>query len=60
MQETDVATTVKELVISAVADDGEELETAERASQWWISLVIGGAVIAGLAAVVVWKKRVKG
>ena len=59
VQETSIATTIKELVISAVADDGEELETAERASQWWISLVIGGAVIVGLTAVALWQKRAK-
>ena len=59
VQETDVATTVKELVIAPAADDGDEEEAVERASQWWISLAIGGAVIVVLATVALWKKRVK-
>ena len=53
--ETEIATTIEEPVISASADEVEE--KPETASQWWISLVIAGVVIAGLAVLLVIRNK---
>lgn len=54
-QETEVSTTIRRLVI----DDASGVENGDepaRASQWWISLIIGGSVIAVLASVFAGKR----
>ena len=54
-EETDVHTTINELVISAPDTAAEEQEQA-RASQWWIAVVIGLALIGGSSAITLHRK----
>ncbi len=56
-QETQIATTIDEPVMPQAEKPKEE---PEKAGQWWISLVIGVAVIGGLAAMLIVRaKKVK-
>jgi hypothetical protein len=51
VQEVEIDTDIKALVISASATDEEEKAETAAASQWWISVAIGAAVIAVLGFV---------
>lgn len=51
VQEVEIDTDIKALVISASATDEEEEAETAAASQWWISVAIGAAVIAVLGFV---------
>lgn len=53
-QETDISTTIQEPVV--VQTEAPEEEPA-KAGQWWISVLIGAALIAGLATVLILRKR---
>ena len=56
-QETEITTTIDEPVVPQAEEPKEE---PEKAGQWWISLIIGVVVIAGLAAIlIVRSKKVK-
>lgn len=57
-QETEFFTTINAPVISASSDAVEE--KPETASQWWISIVIGIVIVAGLAAYLIIRNRSKG
>jgi hypothetical protein len=57
-QETEIATTIHEPVIAASADSTEE-ET-KTAGQWWLSIAIGVAAIAGLTAFLAIRKKREG
>jgi len=54
-QEAAFYTTIDEPVIATVANDNAEQQ--ETAGQWWISILAGGLVVAGLAAVLVIRAR---
>ena len=54
-QATDISTTIKEPVM-AQTDPVPEKEPA-KAGQWWVSVLIGGIIIAGLAAVLIARKK---
>jgi hypothetical protein len=57
-QETEFDTTINEPVITASSTrDEEEPETA---SQWWISIVVGALIVAGLVAYLIIRSRHKG
>ena len=47
-EETEIFTTINPPVITPASTEPEE--EPEKAGQWWISVIIGGVVIAGLAA----------
>ena len=53
-QETEMKTTINEPVIPQSAEPEEE---PEKAGQWWISLIIGAVVIAGLTAGLIVRAR---
>jgi hypothetical protein len=50
MQETEITTTINEPVMPQAEEQEEE---PQKAGQWWISLVIGVVVIAGLTAILI-------
>ncbi len=49
-EETDVSTTINELVIGA--EDTSEEEAQARAVQWWVFVIVGAVVLAGLGVLV--------
>lgn len=53
--ETEIATTINQPVITANAAEPEE--EPETAGQWWISVIIGAVVIAGLTAFLIVRKK---
>lgn len=54
-QSYNVSTTIKEAIIQTGTQQTEE--KPETASEWWISLLIGGGVIGGLAAVILIRNK---
>ena len=50
-EETEFSTTINPPVITPVSAEPEEEQ--EKAGQWWVSLIIGAVVIAGLAAILI-------
>lgn len=54
-EETDVHTTINELVIAA-PDTAAEKQAEARASQWWIVVVIGLAFMGGIAVLILRRK----
>lgn len=48
-------TKINELVISAGSEVQKEEEN--QTSAWWISIAIGAVVLAGLAGILIWKKK---
>jgi hypothetical protein len=57
-EETEFATTINEPVLPAAPAQPEE--KPEKAGQWWISILVGGVVILGLAAVFIFRGRGRG
>lgn len=55
-QEVDIDTEIKALVISAPTTETEEEAESKAASQWWISVLAGSAVI-GILAIVLRKQK---
>ena len=55
-QEADIDTEIKALVISAPTTETEEEAESKAASQWWISVLAGSAVI-GILAIVLRKQK---
>ncbi len=55
-EETAFSMTIEEPVIAAAADVEPE-EEVKTAGQWWISVVIGGVIIGGLAAFLILRKK---
>ena len=55
--ETEFSTNINEPVITASNNEVED--EPEKASQWWISILIGVVVIAGLAAYIIIRKKRK-
>ena len=53
--DTEFSTKINPPVISAVSAQPEE--TPETASQWWISLIVGGAVVAILAIILIARSK---
>lgn len=58
-QEADIDTEIKALVISAPTTETEEEAESKAASQWWISVLAGSAVIGVLAIVLRKQKKQK-
>lgn len=54
-QVTDISTTIKETVTVQTGADSEEEPV--RAGQWWVSVLIGGVIIAGLAGALILRKK---
>jgi hypothetical protein len=57
-QETEFGTTIGEPVITA--SNPQDEKEPETASQWWISIAIGAAIVAALAALLIVRARRKG
>jgi hypothetical protein len=55
--ETDISTTINEPVI-AVTDEEPE-EDPEKAGQWWVTILVGGAIVAGLVIFTIARKTKK-
>ena len=55
-EETEVSTTINELVIAAPDTSVEEQEQT-RASMWWIAILVGAVVAGGIAVIVLHRKR---
>jgi hypothetical protein len=54
-EKTELSTNINEPVITASTDTKEE--EPQKASQWWISIVIGAVIAAGLAAFLIARNR---
>ena len=54
-QSYDISTTIKEAAVQTGTQ--QTVEKPKSASEWWISLVIGGGVIGGLSAVLLVRKK---
>ena len=54
-KEIDISTTINKPIVSTSADNNNEEQ--ETAGQWWISILIGAVIIAGLVAYIIIKKR---
>ncbi|WP_062106743.1 COG1361 family protein [Bacillus niameyensis] len=54
-QETEFSTIINKPVLNEVA--AEQEQQPEKASQWWISITIGGTIIIGFTAFLLWRNR---